>query len=358
MMNKHWQLREELYRAFHNWPLLVAFFLLGALLGWLAGYVWPPYYRATREVYVALNPYRTYSDARFLALAKPRYSNIDNYHYWQMNQLETVIYRDRLVRTALENLRREDPYWNAVDEAQFRRMLDAEWRTAGAWRLTAAHADPQRARQAALAWSDLATQSAAQAITAARETLVLDQQLTQAAAAQLENQLRVKSMIGAEQSLRAWLETAAGLDPAAALPPDLRWQVFSLTTAYATDDPAWQALLADQPAPDAPVSTFLSWAQAALGRLQAELAVLPAQTAALEAENAGLKERFKTAADDSLGLSPNLDIESFGEIEIRTVRPASTLALVGGFVGLLAWLLAQVGRATRPMRMAAEPQDG
>jgi hypothetical protein len=48
-------------------------------------YAWPSHSRATSQIYLALNPYRRYSDAMFEALANPRYSNLDNYQYWQMS---------------------------------------------------------------------------------------------------------------------------------------------------------------------------------------------------------------------------------------------------------------------------------
>ena len=78
-------------------------------------YLWPSYFKASREVYVGLNAYRAYSDTSFLALAKPRYANIDNYHYWQMNQLNTILSTDPLLQETLDELRTLDPYWESVD---------------------------------------------------------------------------------------------------------------------------------------------------------------------------------------------------------------------------------------------------
>ena len=36
-----WTLREAIYTIFHNWPALLAFILVGCLLGWGLSYIWP-----------------------------------------------------------------------------------------------------------------------------------------------------------------------------------------------------------------------------------------------------------------------------------------------------------------------------
>lgn len=346
-MNKHWQLRDEWYRIFHNWPVLAALFLLGGLLGWAAGWIWPSYSRASREVYVALNPYRAYSDAQFLALAKPRYSNIDNYHYWQMNQLETAILRSDLLRAALEKLRTQDPYWNNIDADGLRAMLDSEWRTAGAWRLSVFHGDGRRARQALEAWSEQIMTVIPQAVSAARETFVLDQQLGEANRDLTAARLRQTTLLQAEAGLQAWREQAAGLPADQSLSPKARWQVFSLSTAHALDTPAWQALLDAQPKPDAPANEYLSWSEQVLAEVRAELAALPEQIQVQEIQAQDLQARYDAAASASLSLSPNLAVESIGAVQVEKMRPTATLALVGAFLGMLAGLLLQLVRITR-----------
>jgi hypothetical protein len=74
-----WSLSEELYRSFHQWPRISLFFVIGCLVGWLITWLLPANYRASAIVYVALNPYRTYEDANFLANVNPEYTNLDDY---------------------------------------------------------------------------------------------------------------------------------------------------------------------------------------------------------------------------------------------------------------------------------------
>lgn len=343
-MNRTWQLRDELYRVFHNWKMLLVFFALGCGLGWGASVVWPAYHKATRVVFVALNPYRAYSDARFLALAKPRYSNIDNYHYWQMYQLETAIYRDPLIQTTLEHLRALDPYWGNVDATQLRQMLDAEWRTAGRWRLIARYSDRDHAIQAVQVWSEQSALQVKEAVSSARKAFMIDQQLLVAAQELQDARLREQSLMQAQQALRDWRTKAASLPQDHPLPPELRWRVYALTTAYAQENPAWQALLERQPAFDAPAQDYIQWVELALGQYQAELEILPGQISWLETQYEQLKQQYQTEAENSLGLSPNLEVEELGELQEQLVRPASTLALVGGLIGLLVWLFIEALR--------------
>ena len=148
-LKNNWTLREALNNTFHNWPYILACIIIGALLGWGLSYVWPSYYRASSNIYIGLNPYRKFSDTNFEALANPKYSNLDNYHYWQMSQLNSAILMDSYLEATLDKLRQADPYWQTVDVAQLRGMLEIEWRSSGTWSLIANHPNSHFAQQAA-----------------------------------------------------------------------------------------------------------------------------------------------------------------------------------------------------------------
>ncbi len=143
--DKFWSLAEELYRAFHQWPIILLFVVAGSLTGWVLAYLLPADYRAAQQVYVGLNPYRSFSDANFLALARPKYSNIDDYKNWQMAQLETVIFLEPIISETLTKLKDLDPYWQSYSAAQIKDLFEADWRSAGVWSLVAYHREPLRA---------------------------------------------------------------------------------------------------------------------------------------------------------------------------------------------------------------------
>jgi hypothetical protein len=346
-MNRHWILRDEYYRLFHRWPAMVVFFAVGCLLGWLLAYLWPPYYKASRDVYVGLNAYRTYSDTNFLALAKPRYANIDNYHYWQMNQLNTILSMDALLQETLEELRSLDAYWENVDRQGLRDLLDTDWRTAGEWSLNVSHSDQARALQALEVWSQVGVTQAQSAVDSARSAILIDQHLEQVAEELFAARQRQQVLTAGRANLQEWLAQSASLPQNQALSPVERWNVFSVVAGLALDDPAWQAILASQPAADALPGEYQTWLAPVLQQIDLELAALPVTIDSLEQQRLALEEEYSAASELSLGLSPNLEIEQFGPLSARIVRPTTTLILVGGFIGLLLWLLVELVRINR-----------
>ncbi len=200
-MNNKWSLSEEIYRAFHRWPTLAGVILLGCLAGWLVSFLMPPYYRAITYIYVALNPYRTYSDTNFLALARPKYSNIDDYKDWQMTQLESVIYLDEFILETLDRLRETNPDWQDFTAAELREILEADWRSAGTWSLIANSPDSDLAEQASSTWSAVVVERVRVAIESARQTFVIDQDL-QAISEQIHlNSLRVDELERAQNQM-------------------------------------------------------------------------------------------------------------------------------------------------------------
>jgi hypothetical protein len=346
-MNRNWYLRDETYRLFHRWPAMLAFFALGCLLGWLLAYLWPANFKASRDVFVGLNAYRTYSDTNFLALAKPRYSNIDNYHYWQMNQLNTILGMDALLQETLNELRERDPYWDSLDIQGLRDLLDTDWRTAGEWSLSVSHPDQDRARQALEVWSALAVERARAAVSSARNTFMIDQELEQTAGDLFTAQQRLQALTASRKSLQVWLEESAGLPADQPLLPAERWQVFSAAASLALDDPVWRAILASQPSADAHPDAYRSWVAQVLEQIDLEIGVLPGRITTLEAQRDALKDKYSLESANSLSLSPNIEIQEVGPVTTQVIRPTTTLILVGGVIGLLGWLLIELIRITR-----------
>ena len=330
---------------------MVAFFALGCLLGGLLAYLWPSYFKATREIYVGLNAYRTYSDTSFLALAKPRYANIDNYHYWQMNQLNTILSTDSLIQETLDELRTLDPYWESMDIEEFRRLLDTDWRTAGAWSLNVSHPDKARALQALDVWSSIAVKRVQSAVSSSRLTFMTDQELEQAAEGLFGARQRQQTLAASQAGLKDWLKLSTSLPQNQPLSPIERWRVFSATSALALDDPAWRTILESQPDAEALPESYRDWVSLVQQQIDLELAALPSHITTLEQERAALEEQYSAESALSLGLSPNIEIEQIGKPSSRIVRPTTTLILAGGFIGLLLWLLIELVKITRRVQV-------
>ncbi|MEW5870935.1 MAG: hypothetical protein AB1894_16800 [Chloroflexota bacterium] len=341
-MNKYWSLREEIYKATHQWTIIIIFLGLGCLLGWLSAYIWPSYYRAAVNIYIGLNPYRAFSDANFLAVALPKYSNIDDYKNWQMSQLEAAIFLDEILQATLEKLQGQDPYWQDKDVQALASMLEAEWRSAGTWSLIARDPDELHAAQAADAWSDVAIHRVQEAIISARNTFMIDQEMQALANEAAKASARQHSLSFSQAELLEWQKNTSQSSSNEPLSPFERWRVLSLGESLAQFTPLWQDILRDQPEPDAPASTYSPWVDRVTGLMQTEIDSLPIQAAELEDQRQQLKQEYFLQADHSLGLSATLTVEGLQALEPERVRPTGLLTILGGVIGLLIWLLSRL----------------
>jgi hypothetical protein len=341
-MNKNWLFREEFYRSLHRWPIIIAFIALGCLSGWGCSLIWPTYYRATSQIYVGLNPYRTYSDANFLALSKPRYANLDNYLYWQMYQLEGAIFLQDFIQETLDRLQQTDTYWKNSDSYQLMNILDAEWRTAGLWSLNAEHSDPARASQAVRAWSEVVVERVKESVQSSRNTFMIDYQLQVVVEKLEEDRLRQQDLRFTKISLLEWRRVNQDLPKTQPMKPDERWHILYLGTHLAKFTPSWQSLLENQPSEDSPQVDYFSWIDQIIQQIDADLAPLEQQITDLEEKQDVLEKEYSLEADKSLGLSPNLEIKEVKDLPTKIIRPTSTLALIGGIIGLLIWVLCQL----------------
>jgi hypothetical protein len=341
-MNRHWNLREELYRIAHNWPSMVAAVLIGTLLGWGLSLIWPSHYRATSQVYIALNPYRKFEDTLFQAVANPRYSNLDNYHYWQMSQLEAAIYLDLFLQPTLDQLRAIDPYWGSVDLDQLRGMLDSEWRSTGTWSLMANHPESKRAQEAASAWSDVVIRMVADAVAAARRTFMIDQRLQAGENEMLQATLRLRDLKTAGKDLEEWQKATIQTDPERILEPGERWELLALITWPAQFTPSWMDVLERQPPADAPIQAYQGWVEQVKPLLETEASALQDRINFLDQKQIELGSNYVRASEDSLSFSPNIEVKRKEDQAPRPIRSSSAFVLIGGMIGILIWLLLQL----------------
>src|SRR3990170_5273401 len=192
MAMRSWVLSEEVYRSLHRWPKLIAYFLIGCLVGWGSSFIYPPSYRATDSLFVGLNPYRAFDDTTFLALANPDYTNLDDYNNWQMSQLNAAIYLDEIIQSTLDRLQEQDDAWRSVDSVELRKMLRAEWRTAGEWNLIAEDRQPNLATQAARTWGEVVLERINDGVRASRNAFMIDQEMQAVATQRVKAEQRRK----------------------------------------------------------------------------------------------------------------------------------------------------------------------
>ncbi|MFC2054641.1 hypothetical protein ACFLV7_10170 [Chloroflexota bacterium] len=344
---KYWILREEIYNSLHRWPSMVIFFALGCILGWALSFLLPASYRVTTQIYVGLNPYRAYSDSRWLALAKPKYSNIDDYKNWQMSELESAIYLDEILHETLVKLREDDPYWQQVDIQELRNILGAEWRSAGTWSLVADDSSPERAEQVVRAWSEIAVIRVLDAIQSAQRTAMIDEELQSVIDELLQVHTRNETLKTSQDTLMEWVDIAQGLAKNKPLDPIERWKVESIAAGAAQFTPGWMALLDEQPDENASPEAYIEWIDQISANIDNELLLLEPRIERLKAERSQLESQYSQASKTSLGLSPNITIEELRNIPPIRLRPTGNLVLIGGIIGFSSWILLQLAIITR-----------
>ena len=346
-MNKDWTIREELYKTFHRWPSMVAFFFIGCILGWVAFLIWPPDYQAISQISVGLDPYRTFSNSSFLALAKPKFRNLDDYKNWQLSQLETIIFLDIFLDDTLDLLRQEDPYWETIERDELRTMLSVGWRSTGTWELRAEHPEAQRAMQAATAWSRASIDIVKAAVQAARDTFMIDQGRQEIIKERVETESRVEAFKFALATLMEWEGSISNQDPDGPIPYQIREELYAPVAQIADFSPGWLELLNAFPGDQAPASAYVPWIQTAITQLDSELTVLEMRTETLRVQEITLQADYDIVANASFGLSPNITIERLVHLPAEFQRPKGQSILIGGFIGFFLWILAQLIRIGR-----------
>ena len=342
MSSRSWLLAEEVYRSFHRWPTLVAFTLIGCLVGWGVSLFYPPSYRATASLYIGLNPYRAFNDTTFLALSNPDYTNIDDYNNWQMSQLNAAIYLDEIIQTTLDRLQKRDDAWSSIDSAQLRKMLKAEWRTAGEWNLIAEDRRPDLATQAAQTWGEVILERINNGVKASRNAFMIDQEL-QANATQRVNFERLRSdYLISKEAIEAWLSTVKNLPPGEPLQPEERGQVLFLAGRLAEFSPAWMALIQAPPLETAIPAAYVKWLSQISDYIEKDILTLDGQIESLDRQRSKLREQYDQETSYSLGLSPTLEIVKLNLIPPKAIRPTGLLIIIGGILGLSIWLLREL----------------
>ncbi len=346
-MKRHWNLSEELYNLLNDWPSLLITFLLGCLIGWVISFAWSSPYQARSEIYVALNPYRAYADSQFVALARPKYSNLDDYKNWQMAELQSVIFLEDFIQKTLTRLQTEDEYWKSVDKTQLQSMLSTEWRTAGKWSLVTEGENPKYVDRANRVWSEVVLEQVEASVLASQNTIAIDEELQETSRELVQAQLRKQDLLATKDDLEAWVQASDNLPADQPLKPIDRWHVLSIVTSISEFNPAWILLLEGQPAPNALLEEYITWLEQIMVYIDHELSTLEDQINNLQLEQARLSEQYTLVSKDSHGLSPNLEIREIKHIPAVQVQSPSLFVVIGGIFGILLWIFIRLAKITR-----------
>jgi hypothetical protein len=341
-----WVLRDEILVASHRWPLIVTFILAGSLLGWAAAMLWPVPYQASAEMSVSLDPYRFADDSYVPEFANTEFRNPDDYKHWQMSQLSVLAFSDEYLEETLNRLKEGDPAWENEDLSGLRAKLAVHWRNAGRWRLSARVEDPQAATQLVETWRQVILEKTNQAVARAREIYLFDIEQQAIQAGLLQTRQELDDLKGAQSELSNWREAIAASPQGEILNPEKRAQLSALAAHVAGLDSAWQVLLGELPAESSASQEYLPWSEQLLEVTGQMVAEKEESLQGLHLEQLRVEEERLVMLQEGKGLSFTLSVAVLQDAppEISQPRPASSVALVGGLVGFLAWGMLFVAR--------------
>lgn len=355
-MKDQWSLHDDVIATAHRWPLIVAYILVGALLGWGASYLWPSPARATKELYVAVNVYRWAQDRNVAAYAEGVQFNFhDDYKNWQMANLNFLVTTDLITKETLNRLQQEDPYWTAISKDDLLKMMHVYWRNAGKWRLVVEGKNAQQVSRAVETWEQVTLETTSQAIQAAQNALTTDVQLQETSRTHSEKLARAAVLAQVQQEIQAWQTSSASWSDDHNI-TEMERQSLLAALQKVGGDSSWHELITKAPGPGTTIKEFSTWLKPVSTIIGQENKSIQAEVTALQAEKDKLSTQYTQVAQKSLGLSPNLSVEKGSDSapEITVVRPSSEMALVGAAMGLLVWVAFWLGRIASRNRQQEE----
>lgn len=327
-MNNEWTLREEIHRFAHNWPLIVIFFMAGALIGYGITFLLPSSYRAETSLHVSFN-----------GDVYPR--NPDDYKNWHLQELEDLVTSDPVIQETLNRLRSQDAYWDAVDIQWVVENVNLYWRNAGEWRLVVESPTPERASDLVETWQQVILETVDIASGHAQNMLTLNAHIGSTATAQVETGLMIAELTALREALLTWKENALQAGSSTPLDTLDRWSLLALVSRPAGLDAAGRTLLEETPAYDTPAQEYIIWIDQALKLLEQQLVILENQSEALTNQQEELQQALTAELEASLGTSAYLTVQPLPPESASSypVRPASQTAFIGGMIGLLVWMV-------------------
>jgi hypothetical protein len=341
-----WVLREEILVVSHRWPLIVAFILIGSLLGWTAARLWPAPYQASVEMSVSLDPYAFTEDSYVPEYANIEFRNPDDYKHWQMSQLSVLAFSDEYLEDTRNRLVALDPTWEAFDVAGLRSMVSVAWRNAGRWRLSARANEPGSAVQLVEMWRRVILDKTNQAVESSRQIHLFDLEQQAIQAGILETRQEIDTLGEIQGTLTGWQESLASTPPEQTLTQAERAQVAALAASVIDLYPPPEILLEDLPPAGAAAQEYLPWLEQLLEATGETITEREARLQNLQNEQQRVEEERRAMLQAGKGVSMTLFLAVLQDSPPDTSqpRPVSMAALVGGALGLLTWGLLQLAR--------------
>jgi hypothetical protein len=337
---KPWNLRDEILEITHRWYQILMFILFGAIVGWGCSYLWPSPHRATMDLYVGLNPYRSPYDSQAAASAGQTFRMVDDYKNWQMDQLNEFIKSETVIAETLSRLSERDSDWDYMSVQEFREGALALWRNVGVWHLVVESDEPEMAIQAVDTWGAVIVDEVSAAVDHSKRVVALDIQMTTLAEARLAAEIRQEVLVYAQRELTGWREYLESVQENTVIPAIDHWEILGIVSQTVEWGQPWDRLLDDAPVMGSISGAYKPWLENTLAIIDNELVLLPAKLVVIEETFSDAEMEYKSETAESLGLASTLVVEGIENQapEVEIVRPSGTFSLVGGVIGFLLWI--------------------
>lgn len=334
-----WNFRDEILVIAHRWYEIILFVMVGTLIGLGISFLVPASFRASQDLYLGLNPYRSPYEDYTAYMARQSFRLVDDYKNWQMEQLEQLVLTDQYLDEVLLILKVQDSYWNDFTSEDFRQKLDVLWRTVGEWHLVVEDEDPQRAVQAVEIWGDVILEKVSGAIEHSKQVVALDVEMDNLSERQIEYELRLDRLMFVKEQiseLREDLEDQSDDQPVSSAD---HWKILGLVSLVVDWDPQWIKLLDDAPKLSESPQEYQKWLQSVLFLINEEIEIFPGQILELTDLFENALDEYKIETKSSEGLASTLVVKGISgeKPEVETVIQRGDFLLLGGFFGLLAW---------------------
>ncbi len=341
-MNNEWNVSNTILDITHRWPILIIAFLIGSLIGWSVSYILPSSYQAEASLYVAFN-----ADAFF--------RNPDDYKNWELGQLNALVYSDEILGETLAHLKSNNHDWDQVSIEDIRQTLGAYWRNAGKWRLVAEHPDKGMASQLVETWRDVIAAFVKDSTNNASEMLKISTAIEVNKTAEEQITLKILKLESVVDALSSWKDSLLTDEIDEPIETLNRWHLLGILSEISNNDPVYIKLLEIIPEPNAPTIEYIDWIDKILIVIETEIEQLEQQTNELSNYVEQLNQEWKNRSDASNGLTAYLTVKTITDekVESRPIRTSPQLALIGGVLAVLLWLVIALSGMLKGERLAS-----
>ena len=301
-----WKLRDEILKATHRWYLIVACFLAGALIGWGISYICPSPYRATIDLHLGLNAYRSPYDGYIASVAQQEFRMVDDYKNWQLSHLNDLVLTDDFMEETLRRLRVQDTSWDDVTTHQLRVYFRGVWRNVGVWHLVAEGRDADSMSRAVEVWSDVIVEFVGDAIEHSKNVVALDIHMTALSETQINLETRQEILVYVASALSNWQDEVVSLPADQPVSSQTHWDILALVTQAADWNLGWDAALEGVPALGSPAQDYADWLEFVTILVDQELQALSIEIEAVEQQRQETETEYKQETVQSRALASTL----------------------------------------------------